>query len=245
MWVHQISSTLFDIEGFQASFLAPTLEPPASLKEDCTGNNMNGYESNMLLNDLNIPVKTGLSITEYETRLDNLPLRPQPQQQGIGSSNIMDGLGDNHYTIFIVLPKSTANHPSSPLLSADYSPPLWHPPPSQGPIAEWIAMRREEIVKQMTEACLNQSLDALLARAMLMREDYELVVNQPTRTAKVRQLLDNCHRHNEDFCRIVVRKLHDNKQMGLQPYPAEISSSAALLPSAPPLSMSCNIPRNV
>lgn len=131
------------------------------------------------------------------------------------------------------------------LLSADYCPPLWHSPPSQGPIAEWIATRREEIVKQMTEACLNQSLDALLARTMLMREDYELVVNQPTRTAKVRQLLDNCHRHNEDFCRIVVRKLHDNKQMGLQPYPAEISSPPALVPSAPPLSMSCNIPRNV
>lgn len=98
----------------------------------------------------------------------------------------------------------------------------------------------------MTEACLNQCLDALLARALLMREDYELVANQPTRTAKVRQLLDNCHRHNEDFCHIVVRKLHDNKQMRLQPYPAEISSSGtSILPSAPPLSMSYNIPRNV
>lgn len=98
----------------------------------------------------------------------------------------------------------------------------------------------------MTEACLNQSLDALLARSMMMREDYELVVNQPTRTAKVRKLLDNCPRHNEDFCRVVVRKLYDNKQMGLNPYPAEISSpTAALLPSAPPLSMSYNIPRNM
>lgn len=136
------------------------------------------------------------------------------------------------------------NHSSPSSLAADYSPPLRHSPPSQGPIAHWIATRREEIVSQMTQACLNQSLDALLARSMLMREDYELVVNQPTRTAKVRQLLDNCHRHNEDFCRIVVRKLHDNKQMGLQPYPPEISSATtALLPSAPPLSMSCS--RNV
>ncbi|KAL0199885.1 hypothetical protein M9458_003072, partial [Cirrhinus mrigala] len=42
----------------------------------------------------------------------------------------------------------------------------------------------EDIVRQMTEACLNQSLDALLSRELLMREDYELVVNQPTRTAK-------------------------------------------------------------
>lgn len=116
---------------------------------------------------------------------------------------------------------------------------MWHSAPSDCPIATWIAMRREEIVDQMTEACLNQSLDALLARSMLMREDYELVRNQPTRTARVRQLLDNCHRQNEDFCRIVVRKLHDNKQTGLKPYPIEIS--AANLPSpAPPQSMSCN-----
>lgn len=98
----------------------------------------------------------------------------------------------------------------------------------------------------MTEACLNQSLDALLARSMLMREDYELVINQATRTARVRQLLDNCHKHNEDFCRVVVRKLFDNRQMGLHPYPPEISSPpTAVIPSAPPLSMSYNIPRNL
>ncbi|XP_026168629.1 receptor-interacting serine/threonine-protein kinase 2 isoform X1 [Mastacembelus armatus] len=192
-----------------SSFLAHTLEPPESLK-DCAVNNLNGYQSARPLNDLNIPLKPGVPVAEYETRLDNLTLKPQPQQQ------------------------------------ADYSPPLRHSPPSQGPIAQWIATRREEIVSQMTEACLNQSLDALLARSMLMREDYELVVNQSTRTAKVRQLLDNCHKHSEDFCCIVVRKLHDNKQMGLQPYPAEISSpTTALSPSAPPLSMSYNIPRNM
>lgn len=99
----------------------------------------------------------------------------------------------------------------------------------------------------MTEACLNQCLDALLARSMLMKEDYELVKNQPTRMAKVRQLLDNCHRHNEDFCRVIVNKLHDNKQMNLKPYPKEVTSSAAAAPlsSAPPMSMSCHVPRNV
>uniref|UniRef100_G3PU65 Receptor-interacting serine/threonine-protein kinase 2 n=1 Tax=Gasterosteus aculeatus TaxID=69293 RepID=G3PU65_GASAC len=118
----------------------------------------------------------------------------------------------------------------------EYSLPLRHSPPSQGPIAQWIATRREEIVSQMTEACLNQCLDALLAHDVLMREDYELVATQNTRTAKVRQLLDNCHRRREDFCSIVVRKLRDNKQMGLQPYPPEIGSPN-LAPSAPPLSM--------
>uniref|UniRef100_A0A1A7Y9F7 Receptor-interacting serine/threonine-protein kinase 2 n=1 Tax=Iconisemion striatum TaxID=60296 RepID=A0A1A7Y9F7_9TELE len=131
-------------------------------------------------------------------------------------------------------------------LLADQSPPLRHSPPSQGAISRWISMRREEIVCQMTDACLNQSLDALLARAMLMREDYELVVNQPTRTARVRQLLDHCHKHDEDFCRIVVRKLLDNKQGGLHPYPPEIiSPTGAAVPSVPSLSMSCNIPRNM
>ncbi|XP_015248605.1 PREDICTED: receptor-interacting serine/threonine-protein kinase 2 [Cyprinodon variegatus] len=130
-------------------------------------------------------------------------------------------------------------------LKADHSPPLHLPATSQGPVARWIEMRREDIVLQMTEACLNQSLDALLARSMLMREDYELVVNQPTRTAKVRQLLDNCHKHDEDFCRIVVRKLVDNNQGGLKPYPPEICSpTSAAVPSAPPLSVSYSNHRN-
>ncbi|XP_030629103.1 receptor-interacting serine/threonine-protein kinase 2 [Chanos chanos] len=112
---------------------------------------------------------------------------------------------------------------------------------SQGPAARWIAARREEVVQQMTEACLNQSLDALLARELLMREDYELVVNKPTRTAKVRQLLDTCDRHSEEFCRVVVRKLQDNKQMGLQPYPDLSSPSPPpAVPSAPSLSSSYN-----
>ncbi|XP_029309326.1 receptor-interacting serine/threonine-protein kinase 2 isoform X2 [Cottoperca gobio] len=194
-------------EGLPSSFEAHTLEPEY-LKDDCTDNNLNSYQSARPMNYMNIPVKPGPPITEYETQLDNLTLNPQPQQQG------------------------------------DYSPPLRHSSPSEGPIARWIESRREEIVCQMTQACLNQSLDALLAQKMLMREDYELVVTQTTRTAKVRQLLDNCHRHNEDFCRIVVRKLRDNKQMGLQPYPPEIGSPT-LYPSAPPLSTSYNIPRNM
>ncbi|KAM8728114.1 receptor-interacting serine/threonine-protein kinase 2 isoform 2-T2 [Acanthopagrus schlegelii] len=194
-------------EGLPSSFSPPSLERPQSLKDINIVNNLN--QSARPINDWNIPVKSPMPVTEYDTWQDNSPLKLQPQQQ-------------------------------------EYSPPLLHSPPSEGPIAKWISTRREAIVNQMTEACLNQSLDALLARSMLMREDYELVRNQPTRTAKVRQLLDNCHRHNEDFCRVIVRKLHDNKQNGLQPYPAEISSpTTAVLPSAPPLSTSCSFPRNV
>ncbi|XP_062386499.1 receptor-interacting serine/threonine-protein kinase 2 isoform X2 [Sardina pilchardus] len=129
-------------------------------------------------------------------------------------------------------------------LTLQYQPALCSPPNSLGPAGRWIAAKREEVVRQMTEACLNQSLDALLARELLMREDYELVVNKPTRTAKVRQLLDTCDRHSEDFCRVVVQKLQDNKQLGLQPYPPELGSPTSLphppppLPSAPLLSSS-------
>ncbi|RXM31527.1 Receptor-interacting serine/threonine-protein kinase 2 [Acipenser ruthenus] len=90
---------------------------------------------------------------------------------------------------------------------------------------QWIQARREDVVTQMTEACINQSLDALLSRELLMREDYELITTQSTRTAKVRKLLDTCDSQGEDFARIIVQKIKDNKQKGLQPYP-DVSPSA-------------------
>uniref|UniRef100_M3YHR4 Receptor-interacting serine/threonine-protein kinase 2 n=1 Tax=Mustela putorius furo TaxID=9669 RepID=M3YHR4_MUSPF len=84
---------------------------------------------------------------------------------------------------------------------------------------QWIQSKREDIVSQMTEACLNQSLDALLSRDLLMKEDYELISTKPTRTSKVRQLLDTTDIQGEEFAKVIVQKLKDNKQMGLQPYP--------------------------
>ncbi|XP_013852079.1 receptor-interacting serine/threonine-protein kinase 2 isoform X2 [Sus scrofa] len=84
---------------------------------------------------------------------------------------------------------------------------------------QWIQSKREDIVNQMTEACLNQSLDALLSRDLIMKEDYELISTKPTRTSKVRQLLDTTDIQGEEFARVIVQKLKDNKQMGLQPYP--------------------------
>ncbi|XP_035026267.1 receptor-interacting serine/threonine-protein kinase 2 isoform X3 [Hippoglossus stenolepis] len=206
------SSTAESKDNRPSSNLDHPLEPPESLVDPCQENNLNAYQTAKPLNDWNIPIKPGLPITECETRLDDQSLKQQPQPQ-------------------------PQPHPQQQ--AAEHFPTLQHSPTSLGPITQWIATQREDIVSQMTEACLNQILDALLARSMLMQEDYELVKNQPTRTAKVRQLLDNCHRHNEDFCRIIVRKLYDNKQMGLKPYPPEISSpTTALFPSAPPLSMS-------
>lgn len=83
VWILDISSTLFDIEGLPASFLAHTLETPDSLKDFCAINNLNGNQSARLTQDLNIPIKPGMPNSEYETRLENLPLMPQSQQQGI------------------------------------------------------------------------------------------------------------------------------------------------------------------
>ncbi|NXD32937.1 RIPK2 kinase, partial [Copsychus sechellarum] len=93
---------------------------------------------------------------------------------------------------------------------------------------QWIQSKREQIIDQMTEACLNQSLDALLSRFLLMKEDYELISTKPTRTSKVRQLLDTSDSQGEDFARIIVQKLKDNKQLGLQPYPDIVSNSQRL-----------------
>lgn len=72
---HNSSFTLSDLGVLPSSFIAHTLEPPLSLKD-------NGYPSTRLLNDLNIPIKPGLPIPECETRLDNLTLKPQIQHQG-------------------------------------------------------------------------------------------------------------------------------------------------------------------
>ncbi|XP_071593990.1 receptor-interacting serine/threonine-protein kinase 2 isoform X1 [Heliangelus exortis] len=93
---------------------------------------------------------------------------------------------------------------------------------------QWIQSKREEIIDQMTEACLNQSLDALLSRFLLMKEDYELISTKPTRTSKVRQLLDTSDSQGEEFARIIIQKLKDNKQLGLQPYPDVIPNSLRL-----------------
>ncbi|XP_033699059.1 receptor-interacting serine/threonine-protein kinase 2 isoform X2 [Tursiops truncatus] len=95
---------------------------------------------------------------------------------------------------------------------------------------QWIQSKREDIVNQMTEACLNQSLDALLSRDLIMKEDYELISTKPTRTSKVRQLLDTSDIQGEEFAKVIVQKLKDNKQMGLQPYPEilVVSQSSSL-----------------
>ncbi|XP_023373676.1 receptor-interacting serine/threonine-protein kinase 2 isoform X2 [Otolemur garnettii] len=110
------------------------------------------------------------------------------------------------------------------LLTAEGNP-AEHPQP--GMAQQWIQSKREDIVSQMTEACLNQSLDALLSRDLIMKEDYELISTKPTRTSKVRQLLDTTDIQGEEFAKVIIQKLKDNKQMGLQPYPEVLVSSGS------------------
>ena len=107
--------------------------------------------------------------------------------------------------------------------------------PPIGIAQQWIQSKREAIVSQMTEACLNQSLDALLSRDLIMKEDYELISTKPTRTSKVRQLLDTSDIQGEEFAKVVVQKLKDNKQLGMQHYP-----EVTVLSKVPP----SNFPQN-
>ncbi|TRZ00734.1 hypothetical protein DNTS_027933 [Danionella cerebrum] len=147
--------------------------------------------------------------TEYQTAQPvsdlNIPLKPQATQSEAELSLAMQ-------------PLTLQQHPTDFVPAFD----------SQGPAAHWIASRREEVVRQMTEACLNQSLDALLS---------------------LRKLLDTCERHSEEFCRVVVRKLQENKQLGLQPYP-DLSTTTSQPPPYTPSNVpfhsnSCNNSRNI
>lgn len=92
--VHDISSSspssLCDAEDLPSSFLSHALEPAESLKASFTANNLNGYQSARLTNDLNIPVKPGLPVTECETIPDILPLNMHPQHKGIQLKTIME-----------------------------------------------------------------------------------------------------------------------------------------------------------
>ncbi|CAI9599361.1 unnamed protein product, partial [Staurois parvus] len=83
----------------------------------------------------------------------------------------------------------------------------------------WVLTRRDQIVNQMTEACLNQCLDSLISNMIILKEDYELVRSERTRSAKVRRLIDTCDMQGELFARIIVQKLKENRQNDLQPFP--------------------------
>ncbi|XP_054451771.1 receptor-interacting serine/threonine-protein kinase 2 isoform X3 [Pteronotus mesoamericanus] len=140
----------------------------------------------------------------------NISLNHGPQEESCGSSQ---------------LHKSSASPGTSRSLSAPQDNDFVSKRSQPGVAQQWIQSKREDIVNQMTEACLNQSLDALLSRDLIMKEDYELISTKPTRTAKVRQLLDTTDIQGEEFAKVIVQKLKDNKQMGLQPYPEIMPAS--------------------
>lgn len=70
-------------EGLPSSFLPQALEPPAPLRDSFAANNLNSYQSARPLNELNIPVKQGLTAAEYETMPDILPLKPHSHHKGM------------------------------------------------------------------------------------------------------------------------------------------------------------------
>uniref|UniRef100_A0A8C4QFW9 Receptor-interacting serine-threonine kinase 2 n=1 Tax=Eptatretus burgeri TaxID=7764 RepID=A0A8C4QFW9_EPTBU len=92
----------------------------------------------------------------------------------------------------------------------------------------WMLQKREALVAQMTDASLNQVLDGLLARNLLIQEDYELVTSQTTRSGRVRFLFDvlaplgPC---KKPAAELIIQKLICNRQNGLEPFP-EIGKSA-------------------
>lgn len=73
------SPSLADIEALPSSLMAHALGTSFSQKDHST---VNKPSSTRLMNDLNIPLKTKLPDTEDDTRLENVSLKPQPQQQG-------------------------------------------------------------------------------------------------------------------------------------------------------------------
>lgn len=83
-----ILSSISGTEGLPSSFLAHNLEAPESLKDNLPVNNLNGLQSAKPVMGLNIPIKLGVPVPEYETHLNNLSLKPQ--QQGTDSFSVVN-----------------------------------------------------------------------------------------------------------------------------------------------------------
>lgn len=224
---------------------SPLMERPGSRSGSCSSTETDISLPRSLIGCNDLPSK-GLPSSFI------MPEQPEPLKSS-SINNLNGHQSPEHMNLNIPVNNGAAfsecsTEPDNAILKPDpqkpgyCSPPRQHSPPLRGPLEEWIGSRREEIVSQMTDACLHQTLDALISQELIMQEDYELVVNQLTRTAKVRKLLDNCHRHrSEDFCRIVVSKLYLNRQTGLKPYPPDIASLLPAGPSSSQLSLSRNM----
>uniref|UniRef100_A0A8C5PU21 Receptor-interacting serine/threonine-protein kinase 2 n=1 Tax=Leptobrachium leishanense TaxID=445787 RepID=A0A8C5PU21_9ANUR len=111
---------------------------------------------------------------------------------------------------------------TSPFIDAEDLIDIRHSSPAQESSSlahQWVQDKRTEIINQMTEACLNQCLDALISRKVILKEDYEQIKAQPTRCSKVRQLIDTSDIQGDTFSRILVEKLRENRQNDLMPFP--------------------------
>lgn len=138
---------------------------------------------------------------------------PMPSQ---GCPNIIPGL-----TSFPNGNKSiSSSDEHKPTYQMDYSHIYTHPQQESPSTAlMWVQEKRNQIINQMTDACLNQCLDSLISNLIIFKEDYELIKSKSTRSDKVRNLIDTCDLKGELFAKIIVQKLKDNRQNDLRPFP--------------------------
>ncbi|XP_051879835.1 LOW QUALITY PROTEIN: receptor-interacting serine/threonine-protein kinase 2-like [Pristis pectinata] len=228
---HSLSSQQENV-SFQQS-LAPhnQLSPTASLLTPCNPIS-SSIEDRVDIHDINSTDGNVLSSMKCQEELYPPPLAGLRDEGSLSQTAICQP--DNNFAPRSGIPESESDYglglvtlqPSSGFLTESIH---------QGVADQWIQSKREDIINQMTEACLNQTLDALISRDLIMKEDYELISTKPTRTAKVRQLLDTSDNQGEDFAKVIVQKLKDNKQMGLQPYPelCMLSSPVSLISLMP------------
>ncbi|KAM4027010.1 receptor-interacting serine/threonine-protein kinase 2 [Anomaloglossus baeobatrachus] len=133
-----------------------------------------------------------------------------------GSRHLPD-VGDLPWTDAYEKTKLKSGDEWKPIDEPEYTAYLY---PEQESVAlMWVQQKRDQIINQMTDACLNQCLDALISHGTIFKEDYELIKSKSTRSGKVRKLIDTCDLKGELFARIIVKKLKENRQTDLCPFP--------------------------
>ncbi|XP_044516500.1 receptor-interacting serine/threonine-protein kinase 2-like [Gracilinanus agilis] len=70
-----------------------------------------------------------------------------------------------------------------------------------------LTSHREFILRRVTEGRLNAALDSLRSCGALSRASYEAICSAPTRTARVRALLDTCISLGEEATRVALAVL--------------------------------------
>ncbi|CAJ0946134.1 unnamed protein product, partial [Ranitomeya imitator] len=83
----------------------------------------------------------------------------------------------------------------------------------------WVQQKRDQIVKQMTDACLNQCLDVSHFTFDYFHGRLRTDKIEEYKKWKSQNLMDNCDLQGESFARIIVQKLKENRHSDLCPFP--------------------------